>query len=634
MSARSKGTLRTRVALLLGMASAFSLIVVLGVLFTLSRNIGGVVASLEQEEQIERIGNEISMSILQNVSHALASMTSRNGQLYSGFAADCQEIRETIDTYQLLELSVEERETVATIKVMHQDLEALMLYISTAQTTNPDLDLTEDKDRIIELASLLDQQVGGMSRRGSERLRAQLEGLSRWEVRATRWIMAGGLISAMVFFLIGLIYTRRILAPLDELREATSRVREGEFTFTVPEGKVDEISQLSTSFSEMTDALRESEKRALTNRLESIGLLAGGIAHDFNNYLMAIYGSLAMIRRELPADAQARELLEEAEVASLRAKNLTQQLLTFARGGKPVKKPVAIGRMVRQAVAFALRGSPVTCLFEIADDLWPAELDEGQMGQVLSNLVINAEQSMPGGGMIRVSAENLEVDHHTDLPLTPGPHLRVSIRDEGTGILPEHRQKIFDPYFTTKQRGSGLGLAVAQSVVTRHGGIITVASDPGKGSRFHVHLPADPKLRPPGAPGNRPTTRDRTGRVLVMDDEAGVLKITGMLLADLGFQPEQARNGEQALELFRRALEEGQPFRLVICDLVVPGGMGGAELVQALRQLAPHTPVIAASGYTNDPVLAAPAAFGFDDALAKPFSVDELERALNRLPLE
>ncbi len=631
MTPSPKRTLRSRISLLLGMASACSLIIVIGVLLNLSRSISQVIDTLEQEEQTQQIGGEISLSMMQNFSRAFAAMSTGTGELYPEFSADCREIREHIEQYQALDLEVPEREMVEQIKSRHADLESAMLYVSLAQRNAPGLDLTEQTDRIVELAGELDRLVGVMSVSGNERLKTQLEDLHRWEEKAARWTIAGGIISVIAFSMIGLLYTRRILSPLDEMREAAARMREGEFRIKVPEGKVDEIHQLSSSFSQMADALRESEKRQLTNRLESIGILAGGIAHDFNNFLMAIYGSLTLARREIDPRSPAMELLDEAEAASLRAKNLTQQLLTFARGGKPMRKPASIHRVVRQAVEFALRGTAMRAEYDIPRDLWLAELDEGQVGQVFSNLAINAEQSMPGGGTLEITARNLEVEQDSPLPLSPGPHVRVTVRDHGTGILAEHLPRIFDPYYTTKRRGSGLGLAVAQSVVTKHGGYIAAVSEMGQGSKFHVYLPARPELELDPAPGAGMDQPAGTGRILVMDDEESIRRVTGMLLGDLGYRPETAADGKEALRLFHQARKDGEPFRAVICDLRVPGGMGGVETVKALKTVAPETPVIAASGYANDPVLSDYQTYGFDDGLAKPFSIGELGRSLASL---
>jgi signal transduction histidine kinase/ActR/RegA family two-component response regulator len=610
------------------MASACSLIIVIGVLLNLSRTISSVVETLEREQEIQRIAGDISLSMMQNVSRAFASMNTGERELYPEFASDCQKIRESIEQYQLLDLGVDEAVTVEEIKTMHSDLEPLMLSVTYARKTTPGIDLTDETGRIVKLAGDLDGLVAGLAASGSERVKTRLHDLREWNEAATQWTIAGGIISVIAFSIVGLLYTRRILSPLDELREAAVRVREGEFHIQVPRGRVSEINELSSSFNLMTDALRESEKRRLTNRLESIGILAGGIAHDFNNFLMSIYGSVNMIRKSITPGSPAIELLEEAEAAALRAKNLTRQLLTFARGSKPVKKPAVVQRVVRQAVEFARRGSAMRVAFSYPGDLWPAELDEGQVGQVFSNLAINAEQSMPGGGTLEVTMENVDVEQRSPLPLAPGPHVRVSVRDQGTGILPEHLPRIFDPYFTTKRRGSGLGLAVSQSVVTGHGGFITVESELGSGSVFHVHLPAKPGLKPDTAPRTETERPAGRGRVLVMDDEESILKVTGMLLTDLGHQPGMARSGEEALSIFRLARLENRPFEAVICDLVIPGGMGGVDLVRALKSIDPQTPVIATSGFTNDRALTEPEKYGFDGGLAKPFSIDELADVL------
>jgi len=628
MSRPTRRTLRSQISLLLGMASACSLIIVIGVLISLSHDMGRVIEELEQEQQINETGNEISQRLMRNVSRAFASMDANRGELYPGFAEDCRKIRELIERHQLLGIDSDMRQAVEEIKAKHEDLESALLYISASRREEPESDLDERTTQVLDLAAELDRLVLGLSEQGAERIRSKLEGLRRWEEQAAGWTITGGFISVLAFSVIGLLYTRRVLSPLDELREAAAQVREGEFRVKVPESRIREINDLSSSFGRMTDALLEAEKRQLANRLESIGILAGGVAHDFNNFLMAIYGSLTMARREIDPGSPAAELLEEAETASLRAKSLTQQLLTFARGGKPVKRPASVARAVRQAVDFAQHGTAMNARFEIPDDLWPAEFDEGQVGQVFSNLAINAEQATPGGGRLSVVAENLVVEEHSGLPLAPGPYVRVSVRDEGTGIPADHRPKIFDPYFTTKRRGSGLGLAVAQSVVTSHGGLITVESQPGEGATFHVSLPATPGLVIDQAVGREHLRPRLEAKILVMDDERAVRKVTGMLLARLGCAWESAVNGEEALGHFDTATKAGRPFDAVICDLVVPNGMGGKELARRLRKRAPAVPLVAASGYTNDAVLANPAAHGFDDGLAKPFTIEELHRSL------
>jgi len=586
---------------------------------------------MEREQQVGRIGSAITQSVTQQVSKVLGSLSTGRGKLYPGFEKECLEVRTQIEAIQKLDLEIAERVLVEQIKIQHQDLEALILSIASVREMAPSLDTTEKTRRMIILARQLDGEVLRLMQAGRESLQGCLVRFEQRKNRAAILLITGGIASILLFSFIGLFYTRKVLAPLDEMTAAAARMGKGKYDIQVSRGRVAEIDRLSDSFNLMADALLESEKQQLANRLESIGILAGGIAHDFNNFLMSIYGSITMARREIGPDSPAVELLVEAEAASLRAKNLTQQLLTFARGGKPVKKPVSVQRVVRQAVEFAQRGTAMRADFSLPDNLWPAELDEGQVGQVFSNLAINAEQSMPSGGTLEVSAENLEVVERFPLPLTPGPHVRISVCDSGTGILPEYLSRIFDPYFTTKRRGSGLGLAVAQSVVTRHGGFITVESEMGSGTVFHIHLPASPELKPDTISATETAQLTGRGRVLVMDDEEGILKVTGMLLADLGYQPDVARDGEGALALFQEAEAEDRPFAAVICDLVIPGGMSGIEVAKRLKSIAPDVPVIAASGFTNDAVLSEPGAHGFDDGLAKPFSIDELGRALSRL---
>lgn len=626
-----RGTLRSRLMILLGTASAFSLIVFIGTFLYLSHDVDTFFKAMEREQQVGRIGSAITQSVTQQMSKVLGSFNTGGGELYSGFEGECLEVRTRIETIQKLDLEITERIIVEQIKIQHQDLEALILNLASAREVDPDLDTTEKTQRMVILAQQLDGEVLRLMQAGRESLKECLIRFEGRKNRAATLLITGGIGSILLFSLIGLLYTRRVLSPLDERTAAAARMGEGKYDIQVSRGRVAEVDRLSGSFNLMADALLQTEKQQSANRLESIGILAGGIAHDFNNFLMAIYGTLTMARREIDPDSPALELLEEAEAASLRAKNLTQQLLTFARGGRPVKKPASVRRVVRQAVEFAQRGTAMRADFSLPNDLWRAELDKGQVGQVFSNLAINAEQSMPGGGTLVVSANNVEVEERSPLPLSAGPHVRISVRDRGTVILPEHRPHIFDPYFTTKRRGSGLGLAVAQSVITRHGGFITVESELGKGSQFHVYLPADPELKPDTVQKAETIGLAGRGPVLVMDDEESVLKVTGMLLSDLGYQPQVARDGEGALALFQEAEAEDRPFVAVICDLVVPGGMGGVEAAKRLKSIAPDVPVIASSGYANDAVLSEPEVHGFDDGLAKPFSIDELSRVLSRL---
>jgi len=363
--------------------------------------------------------------------------------------------------------------------------------------------------------------------------------------------------------------------------------------------------------------------------LESVGILAGGIAHDFNNILAAILGNISLAKMLLPPGAKAYIKLEEAEKASYRARELTAQLLTFSMGGTPVRKTASISILLRESAGFALRGSNVTIDFSIAEDLSQVDVDQGQIGQVISNLVINADQAMPEGGTIELSAENVIVEADQRLTLPNGRYVRISLRDEGTGIPEEHLPRIFEPYFTTKQTGSGLGLAVCYSVVQGHEGRITAESRLGEGTTFHIYLPASleeveegeqPAL--PAVPGH--------GKILVMDDEDAIQVMADGMLQEMGYEVRVAANGEQAIEMYGDALQAGEPFEVVIMDLTIPGGMGGKEAVKELRQLDPALKAIVSSGYSNDPIMSNFREYGFDAALAKPYGASELSAAIQK----
>jgi PAS domain S-box-containing protein len=381
-------------------------------------------------------------------------------------------------------------------------------------------------------------------------------------------------------------------------------------------------------FRDVTLREKMEEKLQTADKLESISLLAGGIAHDFNNILTGVLGNLSLAGLDVPRDSELRQRLEEAERATLRARDLTRQLLTFARGGAPVKRLTRVDRVVREAAVFAARGSTVSCRFEMADDLWAAEVDEGQLGQVIQNMVINAVQAMPSGGGITVSVSNAVVESGGAQPLPPGPYVRIAIRDEGIGIPEKLLKKIFDPYFTTKQAGSGLGLATSYSIVRNHQGHIEVSSAPGEGSTFIIHLPA---LKNGQVSGEAPETLESSiqGRkVLVMDDEEKVRAIAIQMLKVLGFPATGARDGTAALELYGKARREGTPFDLVILDLTVAGGMGGRETIAGLLALDPDARVVVSSGYSNDPILAHYHEYGFRAVLPKPYMMKDLTRVL------
>jgi PAS domain S-box-containing protein len=383
-------------------------------------------------------------------------------------------------------------------------------------------------------------------------------------------------------------------------------------------------------FRDITGKLRQEAALQNAEKLESLGVLAGGIAHDFNNLLSGLFGYLDLARESVKRGSTAADYLEKAFSVFGRAKDLTGQLLTFSKGGAPAKKTHSLSPLIRDAVHFALSGSPITSRFEIENDLWPCDVDENQMGQVLDNIIINARDAMPVGGAITVSAENIPAGSPLPAVLLPGNYVRVSIADQGTGIAPEHLPRIFDPFFTTKQKGSGLGLATSYSIVRRHEGIIEAHSELGKGATFLIYLPASASHKAALAEskgGPRPAHKG-SGRVLVMDDEDFILDTASAMLAKLGYSVETAAHGAEAIDKFTAAKRDGVPFCLVILDLTIPGGMGGKETGQKLLAADPAVRLLASSGYSEDPVISHPEKFGFKASLVKPYRSSELAGAV------
>jgi len=385
------------------------------------------------------------------------------------------------------------------------------------------------------------------------------------------------------------------------------------------------------AFRDISDALRVQEERARAGRLASLGLLAGGIAHDFNNLLMAIMGNISMARATLTQTTSTAAALAEAEHACVRARQITWQLLTFSKGGVPVKKTVAIARLIEEAASLALRGSSVTCTFDLSPDLWPIEADEAQLVQVFTNLLINAQQSMPHGGVVAVRAENvfeLTGKSQYTLRVEAGSYVRVSVTDQGIGIPKEHLPRIFDPYFSTKQRGTGLGLATTYSIIKNHGGLIGVDSQLGRGTTMEVHFPAsagsserDEHTLVVAAGHGRP-------RVLVMDDEASVRTLAANMLDFLGYDAEIVDNGSAAVERFKRAVGNKRPFDAVMLDLVVPGEMGARETISHLTGVDPAVRAIVVSGYAQDTAVSSYRDYGFVASMNKPYNLQDLRTTL------
>jgi PAS domain S-box-containing protein len=379
---------------------------------------------------------------------------------------------------------------------------------------------------------------------------------------------------------------------------------------------------------DMSERRKMEEELLRAEKLESLGILAGGLAHDFNNLLTAILGNVSLAKLSAAENVKTRERLEEAEKASLRARDLTQQLLTFSKGGSPVKKAVSLKELLRDSSCFALRGADVRCEVSIPDGLWSVEADEGQISQVINNLVINADQAMPDGGTIRMRCENTVIAPGHSLPLQPGNYVAISVRDEGVGIPGEHLEKIFEPFFTTKPKGSGLGLATSYSIVKNHGGIITVESEQGKGATFHVYLPASDKALI-AAEANDEGPVGGKGRILLMDDEKMILEVGQAVLARLGYDVECAVDGHDALVKYGEAKRSGRPFDAVIMDLTIPGGMGGKDAVRKLLEADPAAKVIVSSGYSTDPIMADFRSYGFSGVVTKPYRIQTLSKTVH-----
>jgi PAS domain S-box-containing protein len=377
---------------------------------------------------------------------------------------------------------------------------------------------------------------------------------------------------------------------------------------------------------------RAEYERAKAAHLQSIGVLAGGLAHDVNNILMGIVGNLSLAESLVrPEETALATRLQNASAACARARGVTSQLLTFAKGGAPIKTTSSVRELVVECTRFALSGSPVAPRFTIADDLWSADVDLDQIGQVIHNLVLNALQAMPRGGIVDVSLANHEIAEDAPLALTglaPGRYVRLTVEDQGHGIPPERLDRIFDPYFTTKEMGSGLGLAITYSIVHAHGGAITVDSQPDRGARFTVYLPASTRPVVPEAVQPALVVRRQGGRVLLMDDDEMVSDVAQEMLQSLGYFTEATPSGEVATERFRAAEERGEPFDVVVLDLTVAGGMGGAEAVGHIRRIRPDVTVYVTSGYTDDSILARFREYGFNGVLPKPFGVADLRRVL------
>jgi PAS domain S-box-containing protein len=389
---------------------------------------------------------------------------------------------------------------------------------------------------------------------------------------------------------------------------------------------------VSVFFRDISERKKSETERLTTSKLESLGTLAGGIAHDLNNILTVISGNIGLAQIEAPADSGSLlGFLSKAGQAAQHAAHLSSQLLTFSKGGAPLKKVVSIGDLLERSAEFALYGSNLRADFDIAVDLWKAEVDAGQIEQVVNALMLNAREAMPQGGTVRVRARNIVFEENTNAPLPSGRYIKVAISDRGAGISDELRTKIFDPYFTTKPTGTGLGLAISYSVVKKHGGLLLLENSSGEGSTFAFYLRASENAAV--SADNRVSGRPfhyNHQRILIMDDEEAIRELTSQLLGTLGYEVTAVPDGLEAVRLYERALRKGEHFQAVILDATVRGGMGGVATIERLRSMDPKVNAIICSGYSDEAALSEFLAYGFRGALPKPFTRSELADALQR----
>ncbi len=383
-------------------------------------------------------------------------------------------------------------------------------------------------------------------------------------------------------------------------------------------------------FRDISEQEKLEEELLKIRKLESVGILAGGIAHDFNNILAAILGNINLARMYTDPDDRRYNLLDRAEKASLRAKDLTNQLLTFSKGGEPVKKITDIAEIIEDSAEFILRGSNSKCRYLIPDDLLAVEIDAGQISQVVQNIALNASQAMPEGGIIEIACVNVD-NRDRVIPVAADWLLRLTIGDNGGGIAPEQAARIFDPYYTTKEEGSGLGLAITHSIINKHGGHISVESQPGVGTTFTIYLAAVAGHGQIDEVAVESQKLAGCGRILVLDDEEMVREVASEMLTHLGYEVLLAADGREAIDLYRQGRQEGRPIEVFLMDLTIPGGMGGREAVAKLLALDPQIKAVVSSGYSNDPVVANFRDYGFVEVVAKPFRISELGKVIAKV---
>ncbi len=529
-------------------------------------------------------------------------------------------------------------ESVGRRYVINNEIRTIVTSRDISERKNAELELARERDRarqyldiagVIMVALDVNGNVALINRKGCEVL-----GYSADEMLGKNWF--DNFLPEENFMEVKEIFNKLLSGQVELVKQAENKIitedgkkRDIAWRNTLIRDSDGTIIGTLSSGEDITEKLLLENELQKQAKLESIGVLAGGIAHDFNNILTAITGNISLARLECGDDLQLSKILKQAATAADRAGNLTNQLLTFSKGGTPVKKVTVIDKLIKEAAEFGLHGSNVACNFELAKDLMPAEIDAGQITQVINNLVINASQAMPDGGVIRIKAQNHTiVNKDRTLPLEPGEYICISVADEGVGIPQKYLKRVFDPFFTTKDKGNGLGLASCYSIIKKHYGHITVSSEQGVGTQFTFYLPATEKVP---ATGNKKTSNNikGQGRILVVDDDEPLRKLASMSLSKCGYEVETASDGEMGFRMYRDAVRGNKPYDIVILDLTIPGGMGGKDTLEKMKKIDPSVSAIVSSGYSNDPVMSEYKKYGFRACLVKPFRADELNNIVH-----
>jgi len=615
-----------------------------GLLAVLFVNIGFFSGMYEIEQDVvsvERLDAEILSDFNELVSILEHSYAERLPELNDNFKMMTNKISHSLQEYEEISNSAEAADAKMFMR-MKEILNKLINLHNEMQSSNHDRADYIDKIETVE-HEIHNWYISSQSLITGER-QNELHNL-------TYIIISASLLSVLFALFLSLRFSRYVKGPIKNLYECSEKLGSGNLDVRVQIDSDDEFGKLGQAFNNMAADLKKSvaaqkkeerehqkteeEKTKLLElvenkqKLESIGTLAGGIAHDFNNILTSILGNLSLARMQ--NDSGSREelnsRLEASEKATMRAKGLTNQLLTFSKGGEPVKTVISLNELISESCDFVLHGSNVRCNFHIDDNLFLVEADGGQINQVLNNLVINAAHAMPDGGLINISAENFLINPECELPLTDGNYLLIRVEDQGIGIRDEHLKQIFDPYFTTKHEGHGLGLASAYSIIRKHGGLLTVDSKVGEGAVFNIYLPASTQIKAGHAPVEE-RVHPGKGSILLMDDEKNVRHIGKDILNHLGYEVTTAEDGVQAVELYSKGLQGKSRFDLVILDLTIPGGMGGEKTFEKLRQLDPSVKVVVSSGYSQDPIMANYEQLGFSGVMPKPYKIEDVSRII------